>query len=470
MLTADELEKLTRAKSQGAEDGSNRFPPATAANNSLSSTEEHILALSQQETANAAVRIAKRLEAAQSELTKLSAGQRKSATASPEALRARLGAILRQHVDQVRTASIREKQAARQLRRFCLNNKIEYELPYKSSAWSWIGPLILAISLESAANATLFGQASDGGLLEGFGKAFMISALNVLVGFATGLLPFRYMNHVKKAHLLWAFPLFTASIVMAFIFNMVVGHFREALALNPDTAVTEALSRAKSALFAITTFESVVLIVIGLLVFLYSIYKGYTVWSTYPGYRTVHLRHARALEDLDLERQAVSEELDDAVQAAIGDYAKLEGNLRKEEAHVAAIASALEGIEKELDATVLAQEIECNAAITIYRDANRTVRGPLEPLPRYFSEPVKLPRPSLPGDSSSVLFMARRLAEESRTAVQQFEQARHTLETQHAAVLDQLEEAIKRAEVEAERTIDREIELERQERTLSNSN
>jgi hypothetical protein len=187
------------------------------------------------------------------------------------------------------------KSNAELLRLFKVLNDLSYEPDYDASVVNLIGTAVLVIAFESAANAYFFGQASNTGLVGGFFTAAMVSIANVVLGFLAGVWPFRQMNHVKKWRLIWATPLFALFLAVAVIFNLIVGHYREALVKDPDAIMLDIVPSAMNNLLGVRSFESIVLILIGLFIFGFAFYKGYKVWDTYPGYMSKH----RALRDAE---------------------------------------------------------------------------------------------------------------------------------------------------------------------------
>src|SRR5690606_10686721 len=93
-----------------------------------------------------------------------------------------------------------------------------------------IGLLILLVAFESAFNGAFFADAAARGMIGGIGIAIGISILNVIVAFALGVGPARWVHH--REWLLKAFGFLTlllggASLIALHAFAL---HLREASA------------------------------------------------------------------------------------------------------------------------------------------------------------------------------------------------------------------------------------------------
>ena len=100
---------------------------------------------------------------------------------------------------------------------------------YVTACW-----LIFVIVIDGAINAYFFKDTNPYGLVGGFLFAILISGSNTLLGFGAGLVPWRYLQHRNRLHLVWAFPLLVLLLSTICLFNLAVGHYRDLLAINKD--------------------------------------------------------------------------------------------------------------------------------------------------------------------------------------------------------------------------------------------
>src|SRR6185436_17856236 len=130
----------------------------------------------------------------------------------------------------------------------------ETEPSYDDVFWRKVFWLALLCTVEVAANGWIIGQASVGGLLQGWATALMISVLVVLTGSILGMGPWRYRNYrganwTGRLHSLWALPSLVLGGGMLLLFAFYIAHYRYALSHSaldapvPDNILTSILTR-----------------------------------------------------------------------------------------------------------------------------------------------------------------------------------------------------------------------------------
>jgi hypothetical protein len=263
---------------------------------------------------------------------------------------------------------------------------------YDTIFWRKVFWLTLLFSIEVAANGWVIGQASPGGLVQGWTTALLISVLVVLTGTLIGVGPWRYLNYNGpegrgRLHLLWAAPAFLLGMAALTFFALYVAHYRYALshasldAPAPDNLLSSLLHQP----FApFEQLDSVILFVIAMLIGVFSIARGANWDDPYPGYGPLHRRMLEERERAHELARSMTAEIDDAKDAAVE---ALDDVSARSQAAVGALHQALAKAQDnafEWD-RLSADLIDVGRdAIQIYRNANRAARK--SPAPRTFLE------------------------------------------------------------------------------------
>lgn len=447
MLTASSLEKQTRPKEHGAADGKNDFPP-TSARSLASETEQKIEGLCQEEMASEHDNFAKTINNSRTQIASVRQTLPKDIPNNANGIKAGLKTILMEHADSIGTAATEVEKRAKDLRQFKVLNELKFEPEYNASFVDLIGTAILIAAIESAANAYFFGQASEAGIVGGFFTAGMVSLINVGLGFTTGLC-FRQLNHIKKWRMLFALPALFVLICFAVVFNLIVGHYREALIKNPDAIIIEIIPEAMSNLLGVRSFDSMILILLGLFIFAISAYKGYKVWDTYPGYMSKHKAVRDAEENLREQRDRANEDVDRKLKQQIDQFNSIGPSLSSKRATLDAVSSKIDSTQSALTTTLDQIEQAANAVIQIYRTANQQVRNPKIAPPTYFQSQFKLIRIPDPSELKQTRDELTLAYQEIAGAEASFHKAQADLGAERIAIMGNLQDEIAKAETNA---------------------
>jgi hypothetical protein len=268
----------------------------------------------------------------------------------------------------------------------------EVEPSYDMIFWRKVFWLTLLFSVEVAANGWVIGQASPGGLVQGWTTALLISVLVVLTGTLIGVGPWRYLNYQGvegrgRLHLLWAAPAVVAGLTALTFFAFYVAHYRYALTKSsldapvPDNVLTGLLHTP----FApFEQLDSLILFVIAMLIGVFAIARGARWDDPYPGYGPLHRRMLEERERAQALAQTMASQVDEAkdiAAEALNDIAA-----RSQQA-IGALHQALAKAQDnafEWDRSCADLVDVGRDAIQIYRNANRAARK--SPAPRYFLE------------------------------------------------------------------------------------
>ena len=223
-------------------------------------------------------------------------------------------------------------RAYRDYRAFRMRHQLtETEPSYDNVFWRKVFWLALLCTVEVTANGWIIGQASVGGLLQGWGTALMISLLVVLTGFLLGAGPWRYLmyrgaNWTGRLHSLWAFPSLVLGSGMLVLFAFYIAHYRYALshvALDtpvPDNILTSILSRPFQ---PFEQLESLLLFIIALLIGIFAIARGAHWDEPYPGYGPRHRRLEEARERAHEIALGLASEIDRARDLAANELGEI---------------------------------------------------------------------------------------------------------------------------------------------------
>jgi hypothetical protein len=274
-------------------------------------------------------------------------------------------------------------RAYRDYRAFRIQHQLtETEPSYDNVFWRKVFWLALLFIVEVAANGWMIGQASPGGLVQGWTTALMISVLVVLTGSLIGAGPWRYLNYrgadgAGFKHRLWAVPALAIGSALLLLLAFYIAHYRYALSHSsldapvPDNILTSVLTQPFQ---PFEQLESLLLFIIALLIGIFAIARGAHWDDPYPGYGPRHRRMEEARERTQDIAQRLASDIDTAKQDA--DRLLHEISVTS----TTAVAALRQAIARTQDNAAIwdytAAEIlaEGRDAIEIYRDANRESR------------------------------------------------------------------------------------------------
>ena len=276
------------------------------------------------------------------------------------------------------------------LEKFKHKNSITREASYPNSKILYIGIIMLILLSETSLNAYFFAKGNELGLIGGAAQALIISLINITFAFFLGGYLVKKLNLVRKAPVL-KYGVLTALIVgfiAILFFNLLVGHLRVQLGIDPDNAYVNSIITFAQNPFGLNEFDSIILVLVGLLSFLIAFTDFYKMDDEYPHYG-------------DLDRK---------YQEALMDFSELKENLLHEiERSSSSILNKLE--TRQMTAKVIMQELmevpifrqklqdhfkeyyhylnnTYNAMLGLYREVNNDNRT--DDAPAYFRERAEL--------------------------------------------------------------------------------
>lgn len=391
-LTADQLDHELKLSERGAADGRKNFPPSDARD--LAPVEAMIVsrvegAIVQRSNEMLGVGGGQDFTTLPQDLEAL-AGEPQTVLTQFRAKKARAQSAVSLELNNAQTDFAR---AYRDYRAFRITHKLtETEPSYDNVFWRKVFWLALLFIVEVAANGWMIGQASPGGLVQGWSTALMISVLVVLTGSLLGAGPWRYLNYRGadgrgSMHRLWAIPALVVGGSLLLLFAFYIAHYRYALSHSsldapvPDNILTSVMTQPFQ---PFQQLESLLLFIIALLIGIFAIARGAHWDDPYPGYGPRHRRMEEARERAQELALGLSHDVDEAKEAA--DEALNEIAAKSTE-WVGALRRAIARTQDNAaawDFTAAEMVTEGRDAIEIYRDANREART--EPAPGYFDD------------------------------------------------------------------------------------
>ncbi|GFM37667.1 hypothetical protein [Desulfovibrio psychrotolerans] len=136
--------------------------------------------------------------------------------------------------------------------------------------------LFAALVMETLMNGVLFASGSERGLLGGVTQALFISIINLLLSFGLGYLLKRKNTKQGVEKGVYSGALLVSHQAAAWLTNLAAAHYRSAVAVleNYQAANKQFLVRMLTHPFQIETFESFILLILGMVIAYVVLYKG----------------------------------------------------------------------------------------------------------------------------------------------------------------------------------------------------
>ena len=290
---------------------------------------------------------------------------------------------------------------------------------YEASILAFVFIAIICIVFETAVNGFMYGQASDLGLIGGWGVAAGLSIIIFGSSFLAGWV-LTLKNGLVQVHqpiekgsdrmpapawrrsircplVGWVgWLILTAMILLLIAFVCV--YRDEAATLVPDSGthpMSESISRVMTLdLLPRADIEGLLLIFVNLAIMLIGMYKGYTHFDRVPNYKSHAEELARAREEL---RNTIEEAKQDLgltdQQTRFEERLKVYTNAEIDKLvhRYADGVAALKQLHHSCDVQIARTERDCNDRLMAYRKANAESRPKPYPTPLYFDEPWNPP-------------------------------------------------------------------------------
>lgn len=255
----------------------------------------------------------------------------------------------------------------------------------------WI--IAICALVEIVLNASLLMEVNAFGLLGSTMQMGLISAVNVLfAGLAMGAL-LRQRHHVSNARKSVAWAGMAVLLAAVAVFNLAVGHFRDsmqAIVDNPSADVFavggDALQRLAAGPFDLGSFQTALLILLGILCFAIGAWKWFQRDDAYPDYG----RQDRLLDDKKAAYaaayQSADRELRETYQEHQDQLADMLHQLETKQSKWQDICMRGNRLAAEYSRYLSQYQTDLDYLLAEYRSANRNARS--EPAPPHFDDPV----------------------------------------------------------------------------------
>lgn len=396
--------------------GKSNLPPSNS--NDLDANEKTFLQELKQNASSARMRLNKSLSQIKNEIAKIDLESEKAQIENAvEELTAELTNNQEETIQELNKLKDNAQNRRSDLERFRKDNGLTREPVYKKSYLGTVATIMAFLVLETVLNSTLLAEASDLGLVGGIAQAMIISLINIVLGLSLGLILYPRTNQKNRSmSLIW-----TAALILGFsiigVFNLMVGHYREALIIDPDSSGIQAINNFASGMFSLSDIESIFLIAIGLIVASISYWKGSTQNDRFFGYTTYAKALDSAEEELEEEKRFSLDELDEKGDYVADSLERVYKKAKLDLKNYNLLNSAFVEQQELYAAYIEDLESTSKITITLYRQNNEVSRS--DDAPAYFKKQIDTDfysSPSIPsykdiGDSlnEAVEDFARRL-------------------------------------------------------------
>lgn len=284
----------------------------------------------------------------------------------------------------------RVQETYRWRNRFRELNRLERPAKKAASIVNIVGLGLLMVLIESFFNAYLFSQSNPLGLFGGLIAAVLVSVGNVTISTLLGM-GSRYINMAGGWRILLKFTgvlFFLFWFAFAAVYNLAVAHFRDAAETVGAwrEAGTIAIQTMLDRPFSLQTMESYVLLILGFVISVLALIKGWHTSDPYPGYSKVQqdLLDARAsyIDHLDEAVELLEEHRDNAVEDLRAAHEEVQRNINDSVDALYGQRTLTSGVAPFLEQC----DIAANYLLAVYRDANRIKRPEGASVPAHFSE------------------------------------------------------------------------------------
>ena len=270
--------------------------------------------------------------------------------------------------------------------RFRKVNSLKREASYPESLAFFWSFLFFILVVESLLNAHFFALGSDFGYLGGVVQALMVSIVNVVIGGICGWLALRQLNHVKPWRKYVGGFAGSLFLIISFFWNLLVGHYRSGLAIDPDNAEQLAVQRFLESPLGLNDLASWMLFMIGTVVFILVNYKTYSADDPYPGYKKVDRRLNNARKDLTSLKAEWDEEVEAEHERELEDLDDLFKICKERADRIERSYKAINYQVSILNKYVNGYRHVYKSCIKTYRQVNKQSRD--EPYPAYFDTEI----------------------------------------------------------------------------------
>jgi hypothetical protein len=293
-------------------------------------------------------------------------------------------------------AVAREAEARAELDAFKRANQLRRAAVYPRSVLLQAGLLLCAAVFESLFSAALFAEDDARGVLGGAITAIGLSGANVTLGFLSGFLGLRYLQHARVFTKAMGGVAFAAFSALSLMLNLFAADWRDRLAAIAGRQIDLGGDASFHfwSLLQLDSPQAIILLMLGAGVWVFAALKGYSGFDDpYPDYGKMDRSAKAAAEELSDFRADARLELEKPIDAT---RTALAGRMEKLRAEYEAMSKAFDAAAlkmEALDAKARALDQAAADAIHLYRQENAAART--SSAPAYFGAPPPAAGPAL---------------------------------------------------------------------------
>ena len=256
--------------------------------------------------------------------------------------------------------------------------------------------VLILFLIETVLNASLLMEVNPFGLIGAVIQMGLITSVNILIGFLGVGQIFRYVNHVNMWKRLagWLAGGSLTSLILGF--NVAVGHFRDSMQVMAARTETDpigmlendAIPRLLEEPLGFDAFQTVLLVVMGILFFAIASWKGYRWDDPYPGYGPRTRKLASLKNIYAARRKAAVQTAGKHQEGAIRKLKDIQYKTKLKNDQWDELAEGGSQVARNYVTHLRQYQDDLNYLIAAYRSANRQART--EPEPEFFSQPMQV--------------------------------------------------------------------------------
>lgn len=386
-LELKDIVNATNPKEAGEDDGANDIPAST--DTELSKTEQAIICQAEEYLQTIHELATKEKSDAHRRINDLSITQPledfSDIKNSPDA---EFNSYIAETKPELTDLKVQEKAAFVSLRYFKSRNNLVSPASYPNSMFLHFGILMIFLLGESIANMYFFAAGSTLGLLGGFFEATLVSLANIALSYVVGMFVIVQFNHRSNARKAIAATITVMYLAAITVFHLLVAHYRDLLATNPDNATVMVWSHFIDGPFSFDTMESAMVLLIGVVIAVLSCNKGYRHDDPYPGYGKVTRVHIDRNAQFNNKLKEVTKKLSSIILSSKNELNSRLSTYEDRIKKMKDIYHGLESVAAQFATIKNTLDTIVDTSISIYRNTNREVR--ITPPPAFFQDKVTI--------------------------------------------------------------------------------
>lgn len=311
-------------------------------------------------------------------------------------LKAEIEAIVTTSKTQLIDARRRENELHDEYMRFRRQNKISHLANYPDSKTLLVAVVTAILLVEAILNGYFFAKANEFGLVGGIGQALITAGINIAVGWLFGRCLFTQINHCNKFRSYLAIVVVPIAFIGIVIFyNLFIGHFRDALATAVDTTSMQYTDVGRNVLqsvlsdpLGLQSFDSWLLVLLGIIFALVAAVDGYLFNDPYPGYGRIAKRYEDARHDYMDDKSDLMDHLAELRDDELDGIDVIKNHIEAQSGLIQNVISWSKKSETEAKSYLNDLELKCNHVLQLYRTSNTEARS--DKSPDYFQEKCQL--------------------------------------------------------------------------------